>query len=170
MAFYDIRYQYLGGGKYGDLVSIDGYQSVLLVQQNGWKIDSMATSPFSDIDYGAATTAPQSGVILTLSHSTYPVGVKSVTAVLTNGSQDTIDYGFEYTVYKQNGSDWVVMPLGFDAWDSILYGMSSSGAKEYTFTFEPLSTAGHYRIEMQYYFSSDPSKTNINLYAEFDVV
>lgn len=101
----------------------------------------------SDIDESQLNT--NADVSMRTENTSYPPGVKSLNVVISNNTNDTLDYGAAYLIERMQSGEWYSANMEDIAWIMIAYILSPGETQTHEINFEVLEETlqqGQYRI------------------------
>lgn len=108
------------------------------------------TTEGEESPYSADEINQLEGVTMETTEASYPVGTEMVDLVIKNDSDEEVYYGVAFSVEKQDGNRWVIVPFEDDvSWIEIALMLAPKGQNEETVSFDLLEnelTEGTYRI------------------------
>ena len=95
-----------------------------------------------------AAEVPAAGLTLEMEHSCYDPSVDSYTYFVRNDTEETVEFGSDYSLQRQTGGGWTDITLGVpDVFYAIGYELQPGGTMALTCSYTaPAKSSGTYRL------------------------
>ena len=117
--------------------------------------------------------AQENGVTLSIENNILPVGTKTVVAKWTNNTDDTISFGYGFSMEKKEKGEWVELEYSQDyIVEDVLGMLLPKGEREVPYDISAYYgkdlPKGEYRIRTSWYVDYDYGERCLT-YAEFEI-
>lgn len=112
--------------------------------------DAVGSGTLGQLEEKAAAREPGADVFLEMEHKVYDPSVSSYTYFITNGTEETIEFGEPYGLQRLENGQWQDLTMKSNAgFNAIGYGLEPGGSMALTFgfgIFREKPKAGAYRL------------------------